>query len=330
MDNKNQQRINQINCMTFPQLKAEARRLKVRGRAGKNRADLRQMIIDQEIGREGMAFEIIGERIDDRVRAINDMKLAELKRLARAYEIKGRGKLKACHLQNRILLHINDLLDQAVGGPAPPTARKRAKKAKPVEEEAVPSEEKKTPEKKKTLEKKKTPAKKKDEKKTTESEAEKFLEETEEVKKTVSPEEALKKRFAKSFPNLVLGFNAEQEADLGDMLLAVGGQEALDRPAVFLGNDVKDIPTDEGDFKIRLVKGDKLPDLGTFGLVVVAPIKRGQSTFTCDMLKKYTQSGGYLLMDLDTLKGCKSFKSKLIPDGDPLEEFEGYQLFRLP
>lgn len=357
MDTKNQQRINQINCMTLSDLKKEATRLKVKNRAGKNRADLRQMIIDQELGRDKMVFDILGEQIDDRIRRINDMSLPDLRMLAREYKIKGRGGMKSCDLQNLILKHINNLLNQVIEGPPqlPPRLKGVKKKdvvAKKLKKDAdddikevikeeviaeIKEDEKKTkPKKKKKSKKKKKPKKDKKPKKKKEpdvSEIEKkateFLKETAEEKDKPSPVDKLKTKIQQTVTIAVLGFNAEQEADLGDLLELLGGQQVLDQNIIFIGPDVDPIPTDVGDFKIKIDKKDRLPDLGDFELVIAAPVKRGSSTFMCDMLKKYTRPGGHLVFDIDSLKGCKSFKKKLTELEPPFADFPGFQLFEV-
>lgn len=352
MDTKNQQRINQINCMTLSELKKEATRLKVKNRAGKNRADLRQMIIDQELGRDKMVFDILGEQIDDRIRMINDMSLPDLRMLAREYKIKGRGGMKSCDLQNLIMKHINNLLNQVIEGPPqlPPRlkgVKKKdivAKKLKEdaddevkesIKEEVIEEIKKETavkkdkkPKKGKKPKKDKKP-KKKPEATGVEAKAAEFLKETEEAMEKASPESKLRDKIQETVTIAVLGFNPDQEADLGDLLQLLGGQVLIDGNVIFIGPDVANIPTDTGDFKIRIDKKDKLPDLGDFELVIAAPVKRGSSTFMCDMLKKYTRPGGFLVFDIESLKGCKSFKKKLTALEPPFADFPGFQLFEV-
>ena len=352
MDTKNQQRINQINCMTLSELKKEATRLKVKNRAGKNRADLRQMIIDQELGRDKMVFDILGEQIDDRIRMINDMSLPDLRMLAREYKIKGRGGMKSCDLQNLIMKHINNLLNQVIEGPPqlPPRLKGVKKKgivAKKLKEEAddevkesikeevieeikkeTAVKKDKKPKKGKKPKKDKKP-KKKPEATGVEAKAAEFLKETEEAMEKASPESKLRDKIQETVTIAVLGFNPDQEADLGDLLQLLGGQVLIDGNVIFIGPDVANIPTDTGDFKIRIDKKDKLPDLGDFELVIAAPVKRGSSTFMCDMLKKYTRPGGFLVFDIESLKGCKSFKKKLTALEPPFADFPGFQLFEV-
>ena len=117
MESKNRKIIDELACMSASDVKAYAARLKIRGRAGKSAADLRSMIVDQLVAVQDSQFALLGDRIEDRVHDLNSMKVDQLKKLAAAYKIRGRGGLKACDLRKAILDHINSLIKSAVEGP---------------------------------------------------------------------------------------------------------------------------------------------------------------------------------------------------------------------
>ena len=158
------------------------------------------------------------------------------------------------------------------------------------------------------------------------SPAERFLRETEEVKERIATEDNLRERIHKDYSMLVVGFDAEDVADLAALLFSAGARGGFKGNIVYLGPDIKDIPVSQGSIKIKLGSRGRLPNLGEFDVVVAVPGSIS-NTRMCLILKKYSKTGTVFIIDVSSLKGCTTFKNSIKEASEPIPEFPGFQVW---
>ena len=347
MNKFNKDMLEEVNCMSLPQLKKMAKDRKITGRAKKNRVALKALIYDDIMG-DGVeaqggqsVSDSIGEDFDLKINALNAMSVKQLREVARDMKIKGRAKKKACDLQNMILGEMNNMIKSAVK--IPQSVKPELKKLEAELKEAKPTPQLSintggdgvTMRAVKAAMRKPVKSRLKPVKSTPDdvgSDAppvpapEKKTKVAPKVKKT-DPLKSTKDWIKKTNPVLVIGPTEDGDGFIVDTLLKSFGDP--DSTFIFLGPDVNDkMRISDLDQKLLKVGYNELPNLGKkFDLIVV--LGEGSDNLgRCAAMKKYSNKESQFIINLDGLKGCTSTKKKLkLVEMSTQSGFESYGVY---